>query len=43
MLRRRPPVLEVACPRQAEDRDLRLNGRGLTLVPSYFNWGEPVA
>jgi DNA-binding transcriptional ArsR family regulator len=43
MLRWRPPVLEVAYPRQAEDRDLHLNGRGLTLVPSYFNWGEPVA
>lgn len=43
MLRWRPPVLEVAYPRQARDRDLYLNGRGLTLVPSYFNWGEPVA
>ncbi|MFE1843920.1 MarR family transcriptional regulator [Streptomyces sp. NPDC059515] len=43
MLRWRPPVLEVAYPRQAEDRDLHLNGRGLTLVPSYFNWDEPVA
>ncbi|MFF0724426.1 ArsR family transcriptional regulator [Streptomyces sp. NPDC004134] len=43
MLRWCPPVLEVAYPRQAEDRDLYLNGRGLTLVPSYFNWGEPVA
>ncbi|WAZ23620.1 helix-turn-helix domain-containing protein [Streptomyces cinnabarinus] len=43
MLRWRPPVLEVAYPRQAADRDLYLNGRGLTLVPSYFNWGEPVA
>lgn len=43
MLRWRPPVLEVAYPRQAADRDLHLNGRGLTLVPSYFNWGEPVA
>ncbi|MFJ8560960.1 ArsR family transcriptional regulator [Streptomyces microflavus] len=43
MLRWRPPVLEVAYPRQADDRDLHLNGRGLTLVPSYFNWGEPVA
>ncbi|MFJ9111673.1 helix-turn-helix domain-containing protein [Streptomyces sp. NPDC102283] len=43
MLRWRAPVLEVAYPRQMEDRDLYLNGRGLTLVPSYFNWGEPVA
>ncbi|WP_329205960.1 helix-turn-helix domain-containing protein [Streptomyces sp. NBC_00683] len=43
MLRWRPPVLEVAYPRQADDRDLHLNGRGLTLVPSYFNWREPVA
>ncbi|MEV8412767.1 ArsR family transcriptional regulator [Streptomyces niveus] len=43
MLRWRPPVLEVAYPRQAADRDLHLNGRGLTLAPSYFNWGEPVA
>ncbi|MGW7082371.1 ArsR family transcriptional regulator [Streptomyces sp. NPDC054871] len=43
MLHWRPPVLEVAYPRQADDRDLHLNGRGLTLVPSYFNWGEPVA
>ncbi|MFJ6825227.1 helix-turn-helix domain-containing protein [Streptomyces niveus] len=43
MLRWRPPVLEVAYPRQAADRDLHLNGRGLTLAPSYFNRGEPVA
>jgi DNA-binding transcriptional ArsR family regulator len=43
MMRWRPPVLEVAYPRQAADRDLHLNGRGITLVPSYFNWGEPVA
>ncbi|MQY13443.1 hypothetical protein SRB5_35910 [Streptomyces sp. RB5] len=42
MLRWRAPVLEVEYPRQAEDRDLHLNGRGITLVPSYFNWGEPV-
>jgi hypothetical protein len=42
MLRWRPPVLEVAYPKQVDDRDLHLNGRGLTLVPSYFNWGEPV-
>ncbi|MEU0158206.1 hypothetical protein ABZ154_05020 [Streptomyces sp. NPDC006261] len=43
MLRWRPPVPQVAYPRQVEDRDLHLNGRGLTLVPSYFNWGEAVA
>ncbi|MGW8489844.1 MarR family transcriptional regulator [Streptomyces sp. NPDC055886] len=43
MFRWGPPVLEVAYPRQTQDRDLYLNGRGLTLVPSYFNWGEPVA
>ncbi|MFI9763146.1 hypothetical protein ACIHFB_35065 [Streptomyces sp. NPDC051963] len=43
MLNWRPPVLEANYPRQTDDRDLHLNGRGLTLVPSYFNWGEPVA
>ncbi|WP_405692900.1 ArsR/SmtB family transcription factor [Streptomyces sp. NBC_01185] len=43
MLRWRPPVLEVSYPRQAADRDMHLAGRGLTLVPSHFNWGEPVA
>ncbi|MGW6583674.1 ArsR family transcriptional regulator [Streptomyces globisporus] len=43
MFRWGPPVLEVAYPRQTQDRDLYLNGRGLTLVPSHFNWGEPVA
>ncbi|MFE9722840.1 ArsR family transcriptional regulator [Streptomyces sp. NPDC005794] len=42
MLRWRPPVLEVSYPKQTADRDLHLGGRGLTLVPSYFNWGEPV-
>ncbi|MDG9720917.1 ArsR family transcriptional regulator [Streptomyces sp. DH24] len=42
-MRWRPPVLDVAYPRQAADRDLHLNGRGITLVPSYFNWGNPVA
>ncbi len=41
MFRWCPPVLEVAYPRQTRDRDLYLNGRGLTLVPSYFNWGDP--
>ncbi|TXS49995.1 helix-turn-helix domain-containing protein [Streptomyces sp. t39] len=43
MMRWRPPVLEVTYPTQAADRDLHLHGRGLTLVPSYFNWAEPVA
>jgi DNA-binding transcriptional ArsR family regulator len=43
MMRWRPPVLEVSYPKQAANRDLYLNGRGITLVPSYFNWGEPVA
>ncbi|MFI7016620.1 ArsR family transcriptional regulator [Streptomyces sp. NPDC050164] len=43
MLRWRPPVLEVSYPKQTGERDLHLDGRGLTLVPSYFNWGEPVA
>ncbi|MET9595999.1 ArsR family transcriptional regulator [Streptomyces sp. NPDC006516] len=43
MMHWRPPVLEAAYPTQAADRDLHLNGRGITLVPSYFNWGEPVA
>ncbi|KPI12026.1 regulatory protein ArsR [Actinobacteria bacterium OK074] len=40
-MRWEPPVLHVNYP--AEDRDLRLNGRGLLLVPSYFCWGAPVA
>ncbi|MEU3252787.1 helix-turn-helix domain-containing protein [Streptomyces sp. NPDC006997] len=39
-MRWRPPVLEASYP---EDRDLHLNGRGLTLVPSYFTWGQPVS
>ncbi|MZE75528.1 helix-turn-helix domain-containing protein [Streptomyces xinghaiensis] len=43
LLRWRSPVLEVAYTKQAGDRDLYLDGRGLTLVPSYFNWAEPVA
>ncbi|SEN34682.1 ArsR/SmtB family transcription factor [Actinacidiphila rubida] len=33
------PVLETPYP---VDRDLRLDGRGLTLVPAYFCWGAPV-
>ncbi|MFJ8347875.1 helix-turn-helix domain-containing protein [Streptomyces sp. NPDC094153] len=35
----RRPVLHTVYP---EDRDLRLNSRGLLLVPSYFCWGNPV-
>ncbi|GGP88185.1 ArsR/SmtB family transcription factor [Saccharothrix coeruleofusca] len=35
-----PPLLEVD---YAVDRDLRLDGRGLVLVPSYFCRGRPVA
>ncbi|MGW0784205.1 helix-turn-helix domain-containing protein [Streptomyces sp. NPDC002913] len=39
-LRWQRPVLHTAYPK---DRDLRLNGRGLLLIPSYFSWGSPVA
>lgn len=39
-MRWRRPTLEVE---YAEDRDLYLQGRGLTLVPSYFCWGAPVS
>ncbi|MER7928964.1 winged helix-turn-helix domain-containing protein [Streptomyces sp. NPDC096057] len=35
------PVLHVHYP--ADERDLRLDGRGLTLIPSYFCWGPPIA
>lgn len=38
-LRWRPPVLETAYP---FDRDLRLDGRGLLLVPSVFCWQTPI-
>ncbi|MEX3099573.1 transcriptional regulator [Streptomyces sp. V2] len=38
-LRWRPPVLEVAYP---TDRELRLDGRGLLLVPSYFCHSLPI-
>jgi DNA-binding transcriptional ArsR family regulator len=34
------PVLEVDYP---VDRDLRLDGRGLLLLPSYFCWRRPTA
>lgn len=37
----RSPVLHVKYP--VQDRDLYLNGRGLTLVPSYFCWDAPVS
>jgi DNA-binding transcriptional ArsR family regulator len=36
----KPPVLEVDYPFA---RDLRLEGRGLLLVPSYFCWRRPTA
>lgn len=39
-LRWRPPVLESDYP---VPYDIRLRGRGLRLVPSYFCWGRPVA
>ena len=39
-LRWQRPVLHASYP---EDRDLHLDGRGLLLLPSYFNWGNPVA
>ncbi|MFD5315711.1 helix-turn-helix domain-containing protein [Streptomyces sp. NPDC127098] len=40
-IRWRPPVLHVDYP--AEEREMRLDGRGLRLVPSYFCWGSPVS
>ncbi|GAA2679959.1 winged helix-turn-helix domain-containing protein [Nonomuraea recticatena] len=40
-MRWRAPVLEVDYP--AGDRELRLRGRGLTLIPSYFCRTAPVA
>lgn len=32
----------VLCARYPEDRTIRLNGRGLVLLPSYFCWGDPI-
>jgi hypothetical protein len=32
-----PPVLEIP---YADDQDLRLDGRGLQLIPSFFCWGD---
>lgn len=40
-MRWRRPVLHVRYP--ALERDLYLNGRGITLVPSYFCWDAPVS
>lgn len=39
-MRWRSPVLYVDYP--AAERDLRLNGRGLMLIPSYFCWHTPI-
>ncbi|MEU6719169.1 winged helix-turn-helix domain-containing protein [Nonomuraea sp. NPDC046802] len=39
-MRWQPPVLSMRHP---VDRDVRLDGRGLVLIPSYFCWGAPVA
>jgi DNA-binding transcriptional ArsR family regulator len=33
------PVLHVVYP---HDRDIHLNGRGLTLLPSFFCWRSPI-
>ena len=38
MMRWNPPVLEVYVP---FEQSLRLDGRGLLLVPSYLSWGTP--
>ncbi|PRY01488.1 ArsR/SmtB family transcription factor [Allonocardiopsis opalescens] len=40
-LRWQPPVLAADCP--GEDRELRLAGRGLRLIPSFFCWPGPEA
>jgi DNA-binding transcriptional ArsR family regulator len=42
VVRWRPPVLEVDYP-PGLDREIRLGGRGLTVIPSYFCRGRPVA
>jgi DNA-binding transcriptional ArsR family regulator len=39
MVRWEPPVLHVVYP---HDRDIHLNGRGLTLLPSFFCWRAPI-
>lgn len=39
-VRWRPPVLEADYP---VEQDLRLDGRGLLLVPSYFCWRRPIS
>ncbi|MGW7576092.1 winged helix-turn-helix domain-containing protein [Streptomyces sp. NPDC054765] len=39
-IRWEPPVLHVDYP---QDRDLRLGGRGLRLIPSHFCWRRPIA
>ncbi|WP_188197367.1 winged helix-turn-helix domain-containing protein [Nonomuraea sp. SYSU D8015] len=41
-MRWRPPVLEVDYP-AGLDRQIHLRGRGLTVIPSYFCRGNPVA
>ena len=38
MMRWEPPVLEVDVP---FEQTLRLDGRGLVMVPSYLSWGTP--
>lgn len=39
-MRWRPPILEAD---YCDDRDVRLDGRGMRLVPSYFCWRRPVS
>ncbi|MEU9186534.1 winged helix-turn-helix domain-containing protein [Streptomyces sp. NPDC048484] len=39
-LRWRHPVLEIES--YPENRDVRLNGRGVLLIPSYFCWHSPI-
>ncbi|MFI8514586.1 ArsR family transcriptional regulator [Streptomyces sp. NPDC085460] len=40
-IRWRPPTLDVDV--RAVDRELRLDGRGLTLLPTYFCWRTPTS